>query len=154
MPSVFSPDASSSDDDQATGARLRRLNLDIPRAAAVQVATWALGVAADATTDPEDLERVDRVAGFVRAVALRRPAVPPNEEDLLSVLAIVIAALEVDCDAPGLGRSVGAIIDELEPILDAVCGRVVAPLHLGSSCPRLAGRCRAPAVVRHRYLVP
>lgn len=153
MPSSFSRDASSSEDDQTSGAQLRRLNFDIPRAAAVQVATWALGVAADATTDPEDLERIDRVAGFVRAVALRRNAVPPSEEDLLSVVGIVIAALEVDCDAPGLGRSVGAMIDELDPIVDAVCSRVVCPLRNPSARP-LGGRCRAPAIVRHRYLIP
>jgi hypothetical protein len=144
----------STDDDSTTGSQLRRLNLDIPRAAAVQVATWALGVAAEATDDPDDLERIDRVAGFVRAVAHHHEAKPPSEEDLLSVVAIVITALEVDCSVPGLGRSVGAIIEELDPILDAVCGRIVAPLGLRPIAVPLRGRCRAPTIVRHRFLIP
>lgn len=154
MSSDFPRTTLSPDDEATTGARLRRLNLDIPRAAAVQVATWALGVAAEATDDPDDLERIDRVAGFVYAVAHHRDAEPPSEEDLLSVVAIVLAALEVDCSVPGLGRSVGAVIEELDPILDAVCGRVVAPLQLKPIAVAHRGRCRAPAVVRHRFLVP
>jgi hypothetical protein len=149
MHSGFSRSTSPPDGDHEIGARPRRLNYDVPRAAAVQVATWALGVATDATTEPEDLERIDRVADFVRAIALRRDVPPPSEEDLLSVLGILITALEVDCEAPGLGRSVGAMIEELDPLLDAVCARALAPRRVVPSA-----RCRAPAIVRHRFLIP
>jgi hypothetical protein len=159
MSSFFSSDSNPTDDaaDTATASRgPQRVSFEVPRAAALQVATWALDVAADNTDDAEDIERIGRVRRFVHSAVDGKPAKVPTEEDLLTVLAIVIAALEVDCAAPGLGRSVAVVVEELDPILDALCGRVVVPVPVPRCAgrPSLASRCRAPAIVHHRYLVP
>jgi hypothetical protein len=155
MSSLFSPDAPTDTPHTPGGPSLpRRVDFEVPRAAALKIASWALDVAADSTDDAEDIERVGRVRRFVHSAIVGRPGKTPTEEDLLTVLAIVISALEVDCAAPGLGRSVAVVIEEMDPILDAMCGRVVAPLRLGASRASLAARCRAPAVVRHRFLIP
>lgn len=156
MPSLFSSDTDPTDDSAPTTPSRRppRVSFDVPRAAALQIATWALDVAADSTDDAEDIERIGRVRRFVNSTVDGKPAKVPTEEDLLTVLAIVIASLEVDCAAPGLGRSVAVVVEELDPILDALCGRVVIPVPRCAAQPSLASRCRAPAIVRHRYLVP
>jgi hypothetical protein len=156
MPSLFSSDTDPTDDSAETTPSRRppRVSFEVPRAAALQIVTWAIDVAADSTDDAEDIERIGRVRRFVHSAIDGKPAKVPTEEDVLTVLAIVIAALEVDCDAPGLGRSVAVVVEELDPILDAVCGRVVVPVPRCGARLSLASRCRAPALVRHRYLVP
>jgi hypothetical protein len=157
MSSLFSSDPAPSADDSiqpSSSRRPPRVSFEVPRAAALQIATWALDVAADSTDDAEDIERVGRVRRFVHSAVDGKPAKIPTEEDLLTVLAMVIAALEVDCAAPGLGRSVAVVVEELDPILDALCGHVEIPVPRCRARTSLASRCRAPAVVRHRYLVP
>lgn len=111
--------------------------------AARQVANWMLDVARSRTADPTDLTAIDRVQAAARASldhANVRAAV--TEQDLLTVLGILIEAFEVDCQLPGLGALAGSLYDAAD---DAPDVRTLVDLIMRDAAQQVARQPRRAA---------
>jgi len=125
------------------------------RAATRQVSAWLLDLARSRTTDPLDVAAIDRVQ---RAVAATIDGAAPgargqvSEEDILTVLGILITAFELDVGQVDLGAVFGALYDAADPLTDhlaQVIGAAMAEHVQGSNrIGRGRARATAPIVVR------
>lgn len=125
-------------------------------AAGRQVAAWLCDVARSRTDDPLDLTAIDRVDRAARALLGGEPASGggASEQDVLTVLGILITAFEVDFGLDGLAQVAGAVYDAADradpatthgPIGAAI--RAALGVQATSSVP-------APTTPRPRVLVP
>ena len=88
--------------------------------AALDLIDWMLDVAARQVADfGEDLERIEGVRDYLHGSVCGCPASEGPAEDLLFVLGLFIAEVELDCGQPGIREVLGA----LEPALRGRPGR-------------------------------
>ena len=79
----------------------------MPVKALVEIADWLLDLATtSAHEDHDDLAAVESVRGYLHDLAARKAAEVPSEEELLSVIAMVVVALEQKHGLRGLGDGV------------------------------------------------
>ena len=133
-------------------------------AAAEQVGRWLLDIARSRTNDPADRAAIDRLAQAIAA-----PSQPPRtrhattEEDLLTVVGILLDVLEAEAGVFGLAPVVGALYDAtdgdlatvkeelVEALTARVAGDLAAVLAAGARQPRPSDLPLCiPVVVRRR----
>ena len=94
----------------------RKLEIDWRPAwrAALDLIDWMLDVAARQVADfADDLARIEGVRDYLHGSVCGGPAAEVPVEDLLFVLGLFIAEVELDCGEPGIREVLGA----LEPAL-------------------------------------
>ncbi|HVV82906.1 MAG TPA: hypothetical protein VHE35_07485 [Kofleriaceae bacterium] len=126
-----------------------------------QVVSWLCDVARSRTTDPLDHTAIDRVDGAAQALLTGTPnAGGTSEEDVLTVLGLLVTAFETDLGLRGLADLAGVLYDvagqvapslaTYDPILMAL--RAATVNHAPEAAEGTARRARVvlPVIVRRR----
>ncbi len=114
----------------------------LPVGALLEIADWVLDLARGAAYDDAgDLQIVERVRAYIHARAHGLPARAPAESELLTAVALAVAAMEQRHGVVGLGELVAQSLDADVRVVP----RAVSPCRIARRAPRLSP---------HLYCVP
>jgi hypothetical protein len=117
----------------------------LPIGAMLEIGDWILDLArAAALDDTEDLATVERVRSFVHSKVRGLRARPPSESELLTALALAVAAMEKRHGVVGLGELVA---QGLDPVVR------ITP-HSRRAPARYCFTRRSPRLAPHPYCEP
>lgn len=125
-----------------------------------QVVGWLSDVARSRTTDPLDRTAIDRVDRTAQALLAGKPGGGASEQDVLTVLGLLVTAFETDLGLRGLADLAGVLYDiagnvapslaTYNPIVTAIRAAIAggAPLTMHAGTQR--ARIVMPVIVRRR----